>query len=55
MHTCKQCGAVVDALAVFPGGICLACHERKFNAELARTGILPRPDFIAAIAKRRQS
>ena len=48
---CRQCGNQVDPLTVFPGGICLACHEKKFNAELARTGILPRPSFIGAISK----
>jgi hypothetical protein len=27
--TCTQCGAVEHWLTEFPGGICLACHERK--------------------------
>ena len=49
---CKACGSEIDELAVFPGGICLACHEKRFDAELRRNGgILPRPDFIAAITK----
>lgn len=26
---CKRCGKDTDALAVFPGGICLACYEAK--------------------------
>ena len=26
---CAQCGARVDALAVFPGGICLDCHAKS--------------------------
>ncbi len=44
--TCKACKAEMDELAAFPGTICLACHEKKFNAELARNhGVLPRPDF----------
>ena len=47
---CKQCAAPVDDLNAFPGGICLACHERRFNAEVARNGgQLPRPDFTKAI------
>ena len=44
--TCKTCRAEIDVLAVFPGGVCLRCHEIKFNAEVARNGgVLPRPDF----------
>jgi len=44
--TCKSCRAEIDVLAVFPGGVCLRCHEIKFNAEVARNGgVLPRPDF----------
>lgn len=50
--TCTSCAAKMDPLAVFPGGICLGCHEKKFDAELARTGVLPRPDFVAAIGQR---
>ena len=43
---CKSCGAPVDELATFPGGICLGCHEVKFDAEVALNGgRLPRPDF----------
>ena len=43
---CKCCNTEIDALDVFPGGICIVCHEHKFNAELAKNGgILPRPDF----------
>jgi hypothetical protein len=50
--SCKKCNAQISWLAVFPGGICLCCHEKKFNAELARNGgILPRPNFFAAIGK----
>ena len=49
---CKKCGSEIDPLAVFPGGICLGCHEKKFNAEVARNGgILPRPDFSKILAK----
>lgn len=25
--TCKNCQAITDTLALFPGGICLACYE----------------------------
>ena len=46
---CRRCQSPIDELSVFPGGICLACHEKKFDAEVARTGRLPRPDFVGAI------
>jgi hypothetical protein len=46
---CKKCGALVDWLAVFLGGICVTCHEKRFNAEVARTGRLPRPNFGKAV------
>jgi hypothetical protein len=50
VKACKACKALVDELAIFPGGICLACHEKKFDAEVARNGgRLPRPDFVGAI------
>lgn len=49
---CKKCGAKVDPLAVFPGGICVACHEKRYNAEVRRTGVMPRPDFGSAVRKR---
>lgn len=48
---CKQCGAKIDEIDVFPGKICINCHERKFNTEVIRTGALPRPDFTKVIAK----
>lgn len=51
---CTKCRATIDALAVFPGGICLACHEVKFNAEVARRGgVLPRPDFTKVLNTRK--
>ena len=51
--TCKTCRAEIDVLAVFPGGICLRCHEIKFNAEVSRSGgILPRPDFRKVFNRR---
>jgi len=28
---CKQCGKEIDALEVFPKGICIDCHEKQFN------------------------
>jgi anaerobic ribonucleoside-triphosphate reductase len=49
MSTCKDCGKQVEEMEVFPGPLCLACHARKFDAEVARTGRLPRPDFIKAV------
>lgn len=49
---CKQCATVIDVLAVFPGHICIVCHEKKFNAAVARNGgRLPRPDFTKVISK----
>lgn len=50
---CRKCSEPTHELATFPGGICLKCHETKFNAEVARTaGVLPRPDFTKAIRSR---
>ena len=34
---------------MFPGGICLRCHEIRFDRELARTGILPSPNFTGTV------
>jgi len=42
---CNKCGKKIDPLEVFPGGICVDCHEEMFDRELERTGILPKPDF----------
>ncbi len=43
---CKKCNNLIDILAVFLGGICLNCHEIKFNAQVKfNNGILPRPNF----------
>ena len=33
---CKQCGAEVHELAVFPGTRCLACHAKRFDAMQTR-------------------
>jgi hypothetical protein len=53
---CKRCGKTVDTLDIFPGGICLCCHAKKFDAEVARNGgILPRPDFSGIFAKRQKA
>jgi hypothetical protein len=30
---CASCGAPVHWLAIFPGGICLACHARAVEGE----------------------
>ena len=29
---CKRCKRETDELAVFPGGICLACYEKAYDA-----------------------
>jgi hypothetical protein len=42
---CKRCGAEIDELAVFPGGICVDCHAKKFDEQVRRTGQLPVPEF----------
>lgn len=46
--TCRKCGAEIDPLAVFPGGICLKCHAEKVDK-------LPPepPDFMAALGLRK--
>ena len=50
--TCKACKASIDPLAVFPGGICVACHSKRFDAQVKRNGgVLPRPDFAAAVKR----
>jgi len=48
---CKKCGTKVSELAVFPGRLCLACHEVKYNLHVKLTGKLPEPNFFAAIGK----
>lgn len=51
---CKTCGATIDPLAVFPGGICLACHEKKFDAQVrANGGRLPVPDFSQIFSRKK--
>lgn len=49
MNTCKACQTPTEPLAMFPGGICLRCHAIRFDRELARTGILPRPNFTGTV------
>jgi hypothetical protein len=41
MHTCNDCGQSVSPLAVFPGGICLACYEvtPEANTPLTEAGL----------------
>ena len=29
LATCSSCGAQVDSLAVFPGGICVECYAKS--------------------------
>lgn len=54
--TCKACGATIDPLAVFPGRICLACHEKKFDAQVRTNGgRLPVPDFTRIFARKSAS
>ena len=48
--SCKKCQSKVNWLAVFPGGICVDCHSRKYNSSVLRNGgILPVPNFKKAI------
>ena len=49
MPKCTNCGKKMDPLEVFPGGICVDCHEKKFDKELERTGKLPKPNFLGTI------
>jgi len=43
---CKKCHNPTDKLAIFPGGICVSCHEIRFNAQVKlNNNILPRPNF----------
>lgn len=35
---CAGCGTEIDALAVFPGGICLSCYEQTPAARAPLTG-----------------
>ena len=48
---CKKCKKPTNWLAVFPKGLCLACHEERYNREVARTGQLPKPNFLKPICK----
>lgn len=55
MTTCKCCGAEIDELAVFPGGICVECHTKRFDAKLAKEGWeAVRPDFRKVFRKPRR-
>ena len=47
---CRKCGQPIDPLDVFPGKICLTCHAKAFDEQVARNGgVLPRPNFANAI------
>ena len=39
---CSSCGNATDELALFPGGICLACYEQtdEAKAPLTANGII---------------
>ena len=43
---CKKCGIKIQPLELFPGEICIDCHEKQFNKRLKEIGILPKPDFL---------
>jgi hypothetical protein len=48
---CKKCGTQTEVMDLFPGKVCLCCHEKRFNAAVSKNGgILPRPDFSKVIA-----
>lgn len=50
---CTKCRTTIDALDLFPGGICLKCHAAKFDRQVAQNnGALPRPDFSKALSAR---
>ena len=50
MIHCKKCGSIVSELALFPGGVCVDCHSKKFDAMVrANGGNPPKPDFTKAI------
>ena len=48
---CKACGADVDELAVFPGGICLSCYSQTPEANAPLTGEQVIGLFRRAVAK----
>lgn len=45
--TCKDCGATVPELEVFPGPRCLACHAKWFDSIPLNQHA--KPNFVAAI------
>ena len=49
MVKCKNCGKMIDPLEIFPNNLCVDCHEKKFNEELKKTGILPKPNFMRGL------
>ena len=45
MTKCKKCRKKMNTLDLFSGNLCVDCYEKKFDEDLKKTGILPRPDF----------
>lgn len=37
MTNCKTCGAEIDRLAVFPGGICVGCYAKTEEGQMPLT------------------
>jgi hypothetical protein len=35
---CKKCGKKIDQLDVFPEGLCVDCHEEKYNEQEKNAG-----------------
>lgn len=48
---CTKCGCSMHHLDKFPGGICIACHAKKFDAQVRKDGgRLPKPNFKDVVA-----
>ena len=48
---CTKCGCAMHHLDKFPGGICIVCHGKKFDAQVMRNGgRLPKPNFRNVVA-----
>jgi len=46
---CSKCGKDVQRIDLFPGGICLECHEQKFNASQMPTAEAVKAAFVNTI------
>ena len=49
--SCVDCGKKIKNIDVFPGNRCVDCHEKKFDADLKKTGKLPFPEFGGNLIK----